>query len=200
MTENLGHVWHMLDLSMKPFPCCRCSHALIQIGIELNRQGLMPQQIKSGRLLLGAVNHGIVGASYDPAHANPVVHAQFNATYAFCRALIDGMVGVSTFSPDGINGLGDALPQRIRCEIADDLPADALAPARVELILADGLKGAPDDPMTLGEILAKFNANMEWGLRAQKERADAVSRLVLSLETVEDARMLMQTFRAAGAG
>lgn len=209
MTENLGHVWHMLDLSMKPFPCCRCSHALIQIGIELNRQGLMPQQIKSGRLLLGAVNHGIVGAAYDPGHANPVVHAQFNATYAFCRALIDGMVGVSTFSPDGINGLADALPQRIRCEIADDLPADALAPARVELTLADGssltmsrdtMKGAPDDPMTLGEILAKFNANMEWGLRAQKERADAVSRLVLSLETVEDARMLMQTFRAAGAG
>ena len=103
---------------------------------------------------------------------------------------------LARFHPTG----STVLPTPCRCEIADDLPADALAPARVELILADGLKGAPDDPMTLGEILAKFNANMEWGLRAQKERADAVSRLVLSLETVEDARMLMQTFHAAGAG
>jgi len=40
------------------------------------------------------------------------------------------------------------------------------------------MKGAPDDPMTLHEILAKFSANMEWGLRAQKERADVLSRLV----------------------
>jgi hypothetical protein len=51
--------------------------------------------------------------------------------------------------------------------------------------------------MTIEEIIAKFDANMHWGLRARKEDAEAIRRLVLSLEALEDARALAQTFRAA---
>lgn len=208
MTGEFGRRWHMLDLSMKPFPCCRCSHTLIQIGIELNAQGIKAEQIKSGRLLLGAVNHGIVGAPYDPAHASPVVHAQFNATYAFCRALTDGAVGLAAFSLNGVKAFANNLPQRLRCEIADDLQADALAPARVELTFTDGssttvsrttMKGAPDEPMTRDEILTKFNTNMKWGLRSTQAQADQVANSVLSLEKMSDVRELPRAFCATGA-
>jgi 2-methylcitrate dehydratase PrpD len=208
LTDGFGERWDLLDLSMKPFPCCRCSHTLIQIGIELNARGMKATDIASGRLLLGAVNHGVVGAPYDRAHASPVVHAQFNATYAFCRALADGAVGLSTFSLDGVRSFSDLLPQRLRCEIADDVAADALAPARVELTLADGstlklvrdtMKGAPDEPMTHEEVLAKFATNLAWGLDTDREQAARIADCVTTLEKLHDVRELSAIFRAGSA-
>jgi 2-methylcitrate dehydratase PrpD len=193
LSEGLGKRWQMLNLSIKPYPCCRCSHSVIQIGIELKNQGIKPEQIRSGRLLFGRVNYGMVGASYDPTHVNPVVHSQFNAIYAFSRALVDGEVGLDTFSLKSVNAFVDPLPSRLHCDIDDEIACEAIAPARVELQLAGGslikvsrgtMKGSPDDPMTVDEVLAKFYANMEYGLGIRRKDAARIGDLVLSLEKI----------------
>ena len=95
LTEGWGETWRIRELSMKPYPCCRCTHTLIDLAIQLHREGVRPDDIREGQLYLGKTNQAIVGAPFNPEEAeNPVVHAQFSACYTFARAFIDGDLGI----------------------------------------------------------------------------------------------------------
>ncbi|RAH95794.1 hypothetical protein DLJ53_33940 [Acuticoccus sediminis] len=48
LTEGLGEVWHTMRLSMKPYPCCRCNHTLIEMALALHAEGLAPDDIAPG--------------------------------------------------------------------------------------------------------------------------------------------------------
>ncbi|QZN98827.1 MmgE/PrpD family protein [Chenggangzhangella methanolivorans] len=102
LTEGLGESWRIRELSMKPYPCCRCTHTVIQLALDVRAEGIAPDDIESGVIEIGKVNRQIVGSRFDQSHPNPVVHAQFNAAYAFAAALVDGKVDISTFTPDRI--------------------------------------------------------------------------------------------------
>ncbi|CAA0100957.1 Uncharacterised protein [Starkeya nomas] len=205
LTGGLGETWHVRDLSMKPYPCCRCVHTTIQLALELRAQGLRGEEIDSGTIELGEVNRKIVGAPFDRAHANPVVHAQFNAAYGFAAALTDGKVEIASYAPDRIRADDVAFAGRFTTIAASDIEPTAIAPARVSLRLKDGrtliaerwtMKGAPDEPMSEEEVFAKFRACLGWGFDAP---ADAVLRLqkkVMALDTLEDARELVTDFLA----
>ena len=199
LIEGLGAHWHLRDLSMKPYPCCRCTHTLIQIGLELHKEGLSASQVESGTLYLGGTNHRIVGAPFDRAHANPVVHAQFNACYAFAQALEDGAVDISTFTRDHVRA-HSPLATRLSCEISKEIEAEALAPAHLRLVLKDGrervvnrptMKGSPDDPMSDEEMTEKFAANLEWGWGLDRQEAEALAAQVFALGKVRDVRVLI---------
>lgn len=204
LIENLGTAWALADLSMKPYPCCRCAHTLISIGIDLHREGIKPSDIERGVLYLGETNHKIVGSVFDPAHDNPVVHAQFNACYAFAQALEDGAVGIDTFAPDRVRAQTKTA-SKLTCAIGPDIPPNALAPARVHLRLTNGservidrpaMKGSPDDPMTEAEIFAKFSANLQSGWGVGHDAAERLAAIVSELDTTDDAQTLIHALKA----
>jgi 2-methylcitrate dehydratase PrpD len=200
LVDGLGTRWRMAELSMKPFPCCRCSHTTIELGIELHRAGVRPEDIEDGEIRLGKVNVQIVGTPFDPPADNPVVHAQFNAAYALARALVDGTVGLDTFRPDRIHDPAIAFARRFRVVDADDIEPTAIAPARVRLRLKDGsvveraretMKGSPEEPMTDAEALAKFRGCMEFGLG---QTGDALAEAALRLDGLSDIGALIAAF------
>ncbi|PMR76482.1 MmgE/PrpD family protein [Billgrantia endophytica] len=207
LTEGIGSHWHILDLSMKPYPCCRCVHSTIQLGLALHREGLRPEQVAGARILLGEVNAGIVGADFDIGHANPVVHAQFNAAYGLATALADGRVDIASYTPSRIRDERSRLAGRFHTEISAEIPATAIAPARIELDLADGtslvretltMKGAPDDPMSEEEVLDKFFACMKWGFDTPREVAQPLAERLLGIEALPDIRPLIAEFSRMG--
>ncbi|MBL4919232.1 MmgE/PrpD family protein [Szabonella alba] len=173
LLDGLGRDWMLERVSVKPFPCCRCTHTLIQIGIDLHRSGLRMADVVGGELRLGRVNWGIVNAPFDPAAApDPVVHAQFNATYCFARALDHGSVGLESFHPEVILSPEAARAGRFATIDADDIPANSLPVAEVRLRLADGqerrmrhevLPGSPLAPLSEAALRAKFAANLAHG-------------------------------------
>ena len=40
LTDGLGRDWRVAEYSFKPYPCCRCNHTPIGIGIELHQKGI----------------------------------------------------------------------------------------------------------------------------------------------------------------
>lgn len=173
LLDGLGQDWMLEQVSIKPFPSCRCTHTLIQIGIDLHRQGLRMADVTGGELRLGRVNWGIVNAPFDPGPApDPVVHAQFNAAYCFARALEHGAVGLDAFRPDTILSPAAAQAGRFATVSADDIPANSLPAAEVQLRLRDGterriradvLPGSPQAPLSEAALRAKFAANLAYG-------------------------------------
>lgn len=165
LIDGIGEAWRVRNLSMKPYPCCRCVHTTIQIALEYREQGIRADDIASGTIELGTVNRQIVGAGFNQAHPNPVVHAQFNAAYAFAAALVDGKVTIPSFAPARIRADDVSFAARFNCVDAADFEPTAVPPARVHLTLKDGrtltrtrltMKGAPDEPMSEDEVFAKF--------------------------------------------
>lgn len=202
LIEGFGSEWEVLKLSIKPFPCCRCTHALIQLGMELHRDGLRPEDIVVGSLLLGRVNHRVVHSPFDPQRVpDPVVHAQFNACYAFTRALKDGKVDLATFSRERILESASLDARKLTCEVSRTIPASALAPAEVRLHLKDGttrtaatetLLGSPESPLSAAQLRTKFAGALAWGHGASNEQAGRLADYILALgsEITVDAMMV----------
>src|SRR6185295_4800786 len=94
--DGLGRDWRILEYSFKPYPCCRCNHTAIGLGIELHGAAVRPAQVESIEIRMGNVNWLTVGEPYDAAR-DSVVHAQFNAAYGFARALSDGKVDLRSY-------------------------------------------------------------------------------------------------------
>ncbi|WP_179284177.1 MmgE/PrpD family protein [Bordetella genomosp. 10] len=205
LLEGWGSHWRLLELSMKPYPCCRCVHTVIQLALQCREQGIAAGDIVEGVIELGKVNRQIVGARFDRDHPNPVVHAQFNAAYAFATALVDGSVGIRSFTAEQVRREATAWASRLRTVDAGDIPPTAVPPARVTLTLASGrtvqverwkMKGAPDDPMSEDEILAKFRAAMQWGVQPGEAALARLQGSVMALETLPDAGEVVERFLA----
>ena len=194
--EGLGTKWRVPEYSFKPYPCCRCNHTLIGIGIELYNRGIRADKVESAEVRLGNTNWLTVGEPYD-ALRDSVVHAQFNAAYSFARALTDGTVGLRSFQKPGITDSAVvALAARTGIVSDPEIEPAAIEPARVKLRLADGssieisrdtIKGSPQEPMTEEEVLGKFRGCLEFGLGTPMSQADCLAEAVRNLESAPDA-------------
>jgi len=196
--EGLGSRWHAADYSFKPYPCCRCNHTAIDLGIALHAEGLRPEDVERAEIFLSELNHLTVGNGYEPGRGS-VVHAQFNVAYGFAVALAQGRVALEHYRPAALADSRTAgLAARTRVAADPAMDPKALAPARVVLHLrsgrvveraADRIKGSPEFPMAREELLGKFLMCAQEGFGAG---ADAAARrladAVLGLEHSEDAR------------
>ena len=205
LQDGLGESWRLADLSMKPYPCCRCTHTVIDLALALRQEGLRPERIASGEIFLGRVNRQIVGAGFDPAAPNPVVHAQFNACYAFAAALRDGAVTIPSFAPARIRAEDLRFATRLVTQEATELASADIAPARLRLVLTDGsvlergkptMKGSPEEPLARDEVLAKFRACLAAGFGTPAAKADGFAGLVETLPDLPDVAALVTAFRA----
>jgi len=76
------------------------------------------------------------------------------------------------------------------------IDAAAIEPARVRLKLKDGrtieaaadtIKGSTQEPMSEGELMAKFRSCLEFGLGASRAQTDRLAEVVSNLENCTDA-------------
>jgi 2-methylcitrate dehydratase PrpD len=191
LMDGLGRTWRTPEYSFKPYPCCRCNHTPIGLGIALHERGIRPESIDQIEVRMGNVNWMTVGEPYD-ASRNSVVHAQFNASYSVARALIDGKVDLRTYQTAAIADPAVVAMTRATKVISDpSIEATAIEPARITLRLKDGrtldeardsVKGSPEDPMSDEELMAKFRACLDFGLGASRSEADRLAHVIGSLQ------------------
>jgi 2-methylcitrate dehydratase PrpD len=203
--KGWGERWESADISMKPYPCCRCSHSAIQVAIELHERGIRPSDVKGATISMGNINHRAVGGTYDPTLAkNPSVHAQFNAAFSFAAALSEGSVGIRTFEPPTIfqTGLVE-LARRVTTEDDPEIPGNAVADVLVSVDLTDGMqmkihrttvKGSPQEPMTDEETREKFAGCMEYGLHASRQKSSGFADWIAQIDHASNAKDLVSRF------
>lgn len=196
LMDALGSRWRIPDYSLKPYPCCRCNHTAIDLGIALNARGVRPEQLAAVEIGIGHVNWLTVGAAYDPDR-DDIVHAQFNIAYGFARALADGKVDLRAYTRPAISAARIGALTAIT-RVVDDpaIGASAIEPAWVKLRLKDGgtlevradrIKGSPQDPLSEAERLAKFRDCLAFGLDATRGETDRLAEVLLDIERQDDA-------------
>jgi len=196
LTEELGNLWRIREYSFKPYPCCRCNHTAIGLGIKLRNEGVKPGDVREIEIGMGRTNWLTVGEPYD-ARRDSVVHAQFNAAYGFARALTDARVDLSSYQQSAIRDPAVvALATKIRVVDDSEIEPNAIEPARVTITLNDGrtievtsdtIKGSPQEPLSADELIAKFSNCLDYGLGAPRAEADQLADKVMHLDTSPDA-------------
>jgi 2-methylcitrate dehydratase PrpD len=127
LTRDLGKVFHLDTISIKPYSCCGSTHSYVDAALELRRKLGTPWDAKRPvRVGMAKVVDVQCGFDYVPSSA---LNAQMSLRYIVAAALTEGQALPPQFSDAKIADPGlTAFARRIQCE--HDPALDKLYPAR----------------------------------------------------------------------
>lgn len=207
--EGLGEVYETLAIAVKPYPCCRYSHAAMDALIELRAANdIEPGDIDSVEIGLPRTGWNIIGDPEADKHTpKSVVDGQFSMPFLAAVALRQGGLGWDDFARHLDDAETLALTRRVSCVIDEraeaEFPAKMSALARVSTHQGSFekfvkiAKGEPEDFPTTGEFRAKFENLV--GPYLSPERIEALAGALNSLDQASDIGGLLRLTRAEAA-
>ncbi len=201
-TEGLGSTWEIARTSVKPYPACHFTHACIDAALTLRAQGLRPADIASIEALLP---QGVMGVVCEP-EANKKrpangYDAQFSIPFLVAAALVRGRLTLAEIEGETLSDPAILEVAAKVTSLADpDSPFPRAYSGEVIVRTTDGAtlrhreevnRGAPDRPLSDGDILEKFRDNAALALSASATAR--VEAAVLGVDAAPDAAALMAT-------
>ena len=196
--KNLGDHYGVMDLSIKPYPCCRMTHASIDAALELyNSYHTDVENISEVVVYVSKMVSDMVGGPFT-IRANPQVDAQFSIPYTVAVALRKGEVFLSDFSSDKVktNSTILELAKKVRVLIDPELSANDISTANMVIRMLQGesisfkvtaLKGSPLQPMTFQECTDKFNKCIDYSHKSSLiKNGQIIIDFISNLEKKQD--------------
>jgi len=210
LTEALGKRFEVVNLSYKPYPCCRFNHSSIVAALEIAyKYDIKPEQIEEVRV---GVNRAGYVNNCEPIEIkrkprNPV-DAQFSVPYAVACALVRKRVDPVDISEELIKDPAVlSVAAKVYPFIDPEIDKQAgreIAPSRVEMRTKDGKvysakvdlpKGHAANPMTNEEFEAKFRScALSSGKDISLKVLDNLIDTLNNLEQVDDIRQVTRLF------
>jgi len=196
LLDGLGERFHIDDLTFKPWPACRGTHAYIEAALELRgEQGFDLNAIDRIEVLVGRVQRMLVEPAPRKAAPETAIDAKFSIFFTVALALKRGRVTLDDF--DEASRADPALraltARMIAIEDQTAIP-DPIA-GRVTLYMRDGAtlqahvsvpRGSPQRPMSEGELMAKFIDCAGRAQRLPPTPAPQLATAILALEQSPD--------------
>lgn len=177
------------DLSLKPYPACRFTHACIDVALRMREAGIDLATVQDVTWHVSGQAVNMVGRDFDPATAN-VVDAQFSIAYTTSLALHRGSVLINDFDPESFRDAdtGRFARDRVRIVADDSTPFLAMAPVMAVIRRTDGsteeflgttVSGSPEARLTERQLKDKAEDCLRRGRSAvtADELWDAVAGL-----------------------
>lgn len=166
-----GNDYAIMDVSLKPYACCRYMHGPIDCLLEI-RNTHQPDPTQIARVSCGVVTGGrglVVDPIEQKREASTIVDAQFSMPFGAAIALLTGQADMTVFTEQWLHDpMVRRLMQRVECysssELDDYYPAEWRASASVQMI--DGREfcttiryplGDPHNPLSLEQLKARFH-------------------------------------------
>lgn len=208
LTADLGQRWETSLIMVKSYAAMGGLHGAIDAARRL-RNSVAPQDISSVDITVGETvyKHGW----WLPERPLTPIGAQMNIGYATAAALLDGNVLPEQFTAARLDAddiwalisatrvhldesLADAdITEKLRTDLAVTTREGTVHRARVALP-----HGAPNDPVTNDEVVAKFHALAD--RVTSRGRAAAIERAVIRLDDLTDVENLMDLLADPVAG
>jgi len=162
---GLEHCNLVEDLSLKPYPACRFTHAPIDLALELHARGLRPQDVHHIRIGVSGQAVNMVGRLYDAKTAG-VTDAQFSIAYTVAVGLARGAVRIGDFTEATIHDpfIGGFAATKVTIEADSGVPFLGMVPVSFDVELVNGerlqlhtqvVSGAPGKRMTAAQLRDK---------------------------------------------
>lgn len=200
--ESLGRDWEILSLYFKKYSACRHAHAPIDGVIEL---------MDAYRLTADDIQEVFIGcASQKGMHMsnprpNTIWQAQYSIPFVISTAIIEKEVGPNQITEERLRD-EKVLKLAAKVRLFADSEVEELQPgtlsARVTVHIKDGSKyetfirhpkGDPENPLTEGELIAKFKSLA--GRIISPEKTQDLFHYIGRLEEVKNIGKLMAQLR-----
>ncbi|OSC24917.1 MmgE/PrpD family protein [Mycobacterium vulneris] len=208
LTDELGHRWETSLIMVKSYAAMGGLHSAIDAARQL-RNSVAPGDISSVDITVGETvyKHGW----WRPERPLTPIGAQMNIGYATAAALLDGNVLPEQFTPARLDSddiwsliaattvhLDESLAragiaEKFRTDVAVTTRDGTVHRARVALP-----HGAPHDPVSNDELVAKFHALAD--RVTDRGRAAAIERAVVGLDDLTDINNLIDLLAGPVAG
>jgi 2-methylcitrate dehydratase PrpD len=208
LTAGLGERWETSIIMVKSYAAMGGLHGAIDCARGL-RKSIDPADISRVDITVGETiyKHGW----WQPERPLTPIGAQMNIGYATAAALLDGNVLPEQFTPtrldaDDVWAMIDATDVHLDESLAD-APVTEKFRTDVAVTMSDGTvhharvdqpHGAPTDPVTNDELVAKFHALAD--RVTSRGRAEAIERAVTGLEVLDDVGELIDLLADPVAG
>ena len=168
LLQGLGSEYEVVNLSFKPYPCCRENHPYIDAALQLMRDhAIVPENITEVMLIVNDEFHLLCHPIEIKRRPREIVHAQFSLPYTVSVAICRGKVVIDDFTPQAIKDEKVlAMAQKVNVKYDPTLTTSEVAPAVIEVTLKDGrkitsdrvvyAKGHPKNPMDMDDLSEKF--------------------------------------------
>jgi 2-methylcitrate dehydratase PrpD len=181
LTDDFAERWVMETIVFKPYATGTMNQPYIDCALRLRARGVVPEDVKE---ILCETAEGYVHRLWEPLaakHRPPNAYvAKFSAPFNIAVALVTGAAGLSAFTEETANDprvLG--LASKVRYVVNPNDPYPKAFTGHVRATLNDRrvmeerqphIRGGAQEPLSRGEIEAKFLGNCEYGGWA-KDRA-----------------------------
>jgi len=163
---GLGSFEETMNISIKPYPSCRCTHAVVDAALDIKKQQILSwQDIESGEIYLPPNSMAQIGQPFT-IRDNPTVDAQFSAQYVAALAFIYGKPRIADFHTDNVISRTDIIRLASRftpIEFEERIVEIGLAEIIITMNNGQHLhsriektKGSPSNPLTPEEQEVKF--------------------------------------------
>ncbi len=206
LLSDLGLRFEGVNVSIKPYPCCRGVHPSVDAALTLvRRHRFEAADVSRIVIYCGEATYGLLGTPLEvKTRPRNFVDAQFSLAWGVAVAVARRRASLDDFSPEAIKR-ADLLEVASKIDILNDPKLDrgdqGMEPARVEITLKDGAilvqqvdfpTGTPGRPLSFAQIERKLDdclSHAGWPISPlqAKDLVAAVSRL----EELEDVRMLV---------
>jgi 2-methylcitrate dehydratase PrpD len=205
VTRELGSRWSLLDIAMKPYPCCHMTHAFIDAAAALrDAPGVRPETIAAVECFIHPREMPVVCEPLASKLTPQTDYdAKFSLPYTVATMLVRGRLDLDDFTAAAI---GDpavlALAARVTCLPDPSADYPRCFPGRLRLHLRDGRVLEHHEPINRGSFLRplddaavrdKFRRNA--ARRLPVAQVEALGNALQSLEqaaSLEELRALLR--------
>ena len=198
LTDKLGEHYWIEQLTFKPWPSCRGTHAFIEMALDLRRRhGFAPSDLAQVTAGIDQVHTMLFEPEQVRRTPGNAIEAKFSIPFCLALALLRGRVTLDDFEPGDLadpNVL--ALAGRIAADRLPDPGWQAGRGGALTLALESGqtlrarvdhARGSPENPLSDAQLTEKFvlcagKAADPMAPQAAKQLADRI----LSVEDCED--------------
>ena len=155
--------WRVHEVSFKPWAACRHVHPAIECALQMNTQGVDPDQITSIRL----ETYGVALSFADQPHPKTALQGKFSLQHGLAWSLCHGGFGLEATGPAALADPACAsLRERVTlvCGQVQDRAYPQSFGARLQLHMANGshlssevvnVLGDPENPLSADQVRAK---------------------------------------------
>ena len=202
IVQELGTHWESRYSSFKPFPTAHVLHPYISALLRLrDKEGIQPGDVARIECPVAEFNVSIVCEPVDEKRApSSQAHGRVCLQYTLAEALYAGRVGRDAYE-DRMRLNLDVLmlAQKVEYYVDPEFPGPGRFKGAVRVTLNDGRvfteveeynRGSAENPMSLGELRAKFDDNAA-GFLSAGER-DRLANEIARTENLSDASTLVE--------
>jgi len=198
LTKELGKIFEGANVSFKPWPSCRGTHAYIDATLQvLEKHHLKPVEIKEIRLTVSPVNKMLCEPLENKMNPATAIEAKFSLPFTAATAIVHGKVTLEHFSPRALSDpVVLELARKVSYGVDEELSLRQATQGSLQIEAKNGRTyskslefawGHPDNPMSDEAFVSKFMDCARHSVKKFSRRTlNKIVELILNLEEIKD--------------